>query len=549
MRSVVSNLPRDIVADLAGDAEFARLGAPDHWPNDKVSLAVCRREGIPVLPLALESIDLRAFETYRSLCLPNRFLPTFQHNILLCIVTPEPFNQEILREIRRRTQKELRILGCTEQDFDRTYTAADAAVAESQARWAAANPPATVLPATFWPIDPGNLGKTVDAIIENAFRTGATDIQVEPKENQVDIRFLYSRWEPMPPIELQYRSYLIKAFKQKAGLSDLGGEAFMSGKISFTFGEGPGARRIDLRIEISPSVNGDGVSARILERDRFEGRNPPLPFAGDDLAAIHHCLAQAQGLVLIVGPTGSGKTTLLVKLLRHLDDVDLNIRTIEDPPEYTLPGIYQIEVGKNVNRTFEEGLRSLLRQKPNVIVVGEIRSEEVASTAVEAGLSGHLVFATLHSENAPSAVTRILELGVKPHTLQSVIHAIIGQRLVPVLCGNCKRPEPPSLKVAAHFQMYGLPVPSEVFKPVGCHRCSNRGTIGKLPIFEIFAPSREIRELIVPGVKDSELQNAWLATGGCTMVKYGLKQVAAGTVAWEDIRAYERERIDAPHNE
>jgi len=280
-------------------------------------------------------------------------------------------------------------------------------------------------------------------------------------------------------------------------------------------------------------VNGDGVSARILERDRFEGRNPPLPFAGNDLAAIHHCLAQAQGLVLIVGQPAPAKrpcwsSSCGISTMWTSISAPSRIRPSTRCPAFTRSRLQERE------RTFEEGLRSLLRQKPNVIVVGEIRSEEVASTAVTPACPAIWSLPPLHSENAPSAVTRILELGVKPHTLQSVIHAIIGQRLVPVLCGNCKRPEPPSPQAAAHFQMYSLPVPSQVFKPVGCHRCSNRGTIGKIPIYEIFAPSRAIREMIVPGVKDSELQNAWLATGGCTMVKYGLGQVADGIVAWED---------------
>jgi type II secretory ATPase GspE/PulE/Tfp pilus assembly ATPase PilB-like protein len=498
-----------------------------------------------VVPLGPESIDLLAFKEYRDLCLANRFLPTFQHQIVLCIASPEPFNQEILREIRRSTQKEIRIIGCTEQDFDRTYPAVEEALAAILADEAADNPAPIVSPALTWEVDTRDMTNTVRGIVENAFRTGANDIQIEPAETQVNIRFLYANWEPMPPIEAQHGKALVKAFKTLAGLSDLGSKAFMSGKISFDFGIGPHRRRIDLRIEISPSTNGDGVSARILERDKFEAMRPPLPFEGSELQLVMHSLNQAQGLIVFVGPTGSGKSTLMTKIIRHINAVDRNIRTIEDPPEYTLSNIWQIEVGENVNRTFEEGLYSLMRQKPDIIIVGEIRSNEVATTAVKAGLSGHLVLATMHAEDAPSAVNVLLNKEVGAHDLQATLHLIVGQRLVSCLCENCKRPEAPSAEAAAHFEMYGIPIPKEIFQPVGCHRCSNRGKKGKMPIYEVFAPSVEVRELIEPNVKDSVLRKAWLEQGGRTMIEYGLIQVAGGRIAWEDIRRYERTRIVA----
>lgn len=538
-----ASIPRDTVAWLATEKRFAeRFGDESKWPVDEVQMAVCERAEIPVIPLSVENVDMDAFERLHEVCIAQRFLPTFAQNIVLCIVTPAAYNVAVLREIKRHTHKELRVLACLESAFDLTLAEADAQLAAIKAQRVIDNPVQKTRPAERWNTGGGPLSSVVKEIVTNAVLTGASDIQIEPAETQVDVRFFYgAKWEVMPPIELRYRDGIVKAFKDAAGLSSLSHEPFQSAKASFQVG----GRHFDLRIEVAPFVFGDGISARVLERGRFKGK-ASLPFLPRDLEIVEHVIHQKQGMILVVGPTGSGKTTLMSSLLTQLDSTEKNIRTVEDPPEYTLDRIQQIEVGEKVGRTFAQGLKSLLRQKPDVVMVGEIRSSDVAQTAVDAALTGHVVFASLHTNDSAGVSPRLIEMGVKPYVLQSTLLAVIAVRLVPVLCPNCKQADKPSAKACTHFRMHGLPVPEHVFKRAGCHKCNDRGTVGRRSIYEILYPDDALRELFQADVPESKIRDAWVASGGIPMVRFGLNLVAAGDVEWEEVRAYETKKIEEP---
>jgi type II secretory ATPase GspE/PulE/Tfp pilus assembly ATPase PilB-like protein len=547
MKNLAAILPRDVLQWLSVDRGFEQMhGRVEHWPHDEVLLEVADRYKIPVVPVTVDSVDLDAFEALGELCLRYRFLPTFAHSVILCIVTPEPFNQGALRGLRHATHKELRVVGCTEDAFDKAIADAENALQNIRRRREIEFPEMPAVPAESWRIYPGNMERTISEIVENAYRTGAGDIQIQPTRGQIDVRFLYeSDWEPMPPIERQYLEAIVKAFREKAGLSELTDRRDQSGKAEFVFGLPPRERRIDFRIEICRSTEGDALAGRILDQDKFSRGIPSLPFAPADNEIMRTVIKKNQGVVLFVGPTGSGKTTLLYKCLKQLDSTARKIFTVEDPPEYTMHRVVQYEVGERVGFTFAEALKSLLRQKPNVIMVGETRDKEVAHTVIEAGLGGHLILTTLHTQDAVATLPRLLEMGVAPNLIQSVVLAIVGQRLVACLCPNCKRAEKPSPQAVAHFKMYGLPAPDQVFVKCGCHICG-RGTVGKEAIYEIFYPDDTLRKLIVAGMEEADMRKAWLATGAETMIKRGLRLVADGLVEWEEVSSYERSPIVVP---
>ncbi len=546
---LTAKLPHDLVARLHAETKLEeRFGAELQWPEEEVRMAVCQLLGIPLVAFAGDNVDLAAFERLRDWCLRLRFLPTFAAEIILCIVTPEPFNQEAIRAIKRETHKELRVLGCTERDFDRAISQAETDCQAIVIQRQRDNPIRNIQPADTWPIEGRNQLLTAEAlaqaIVQNAFETGACDIQIEPQVDQIDIRFLYGTvWEPMPPLERKFLKSLIEAFQHTAGLTSMDAPPFQSGLGRYIFGGPPNKAEIDLRIEIFPCSHGLGLSARVLDSGKASAVLGGLPFEGEAKLQVENVLALKNGLVLVVGPTGSGKTTLLCRLLRQLNSTDKNIRTAEDPPEYSMKRVTQIEVGANVNRTFTQALHSLLRQKPDVIMVGEIRADDVAQTANEAALTGQMVFATLHAEDGPGAILRLLEMGVKPFVLQSTIRIVIAQRLVEELCPNCRRSEPITPQQAAHYEMYGMPAPAHTCKRVGCRQCNNRGFIGKVAIYEVFYPDTELREMIRPDVRASEVRKAWMSKGGIPMVAYGLGLVAAGRVPWEEVRAYETNPI------
>lgn len=535
---LVDKLPRDTVARLGSDFS-ARYGAEENWPDDEVRAAVCRLHNIPVVPVSAAAVDMEAFEQLHPLCLPLQFLPTFKHGIALCVVSPEPFSRSLVRELRRKTNLEIRLLGCSESDFDRAIAECEARLATVKAARRASFVPRVTLPAEAWNVDARAMGQTVREIVENAWRTGAGDIQIEPQEEMVRVRFLYgATWEVMPPIELKYRDSLVKAFREAAGLSSISPTPFNPGKARFNF-EGD---KIDVRIEIAPFTWGEGVSCRILEPNQG-GRAKKIPLADADNEIIAQCCAQKQGIVLVVGPTGSGKSTTLYDFLNRIDRDDKNVRTVEDPPEFDIRRAMQIEVGERVNRTFAQALKSLLRQKPDVILIGEIRDDEVADIAVKAGLTGILVFASLHANDSTGAIPRLLEMNVKPFVLQSTLMLVVAQRLVDVLCDNCKATEPVTRIIEDHFAMHGLEAPRHTCRKVGCHQCANRGIVGKVAIYELFYPSGELRAMISHEVSADTLRQHWIRAGGVSMIKNGLQLVAQGRVQWEEVRAYDNQPI------
>jgi type II secretory ATPase GspE/PulE/Tfp pilus assembly ATPase PilB-like protein len=271
-----------------------------------------------------------------------------------------------------------------------------------------------------------------------------------------------------------------------------------------------------------------------------------LPFADPgQIRAAQACLKQAQGLIVATGPTGSGKTTTLYACLGQLNPSELNIRTLEDPVEFIVPGITQIPVGNDTGRSFESGLKSLLRQAPDVILLGEIRDRAAAQICIEAVDTGHLILTTLHTRDAVGVVARLMDLGLSGRPIASSLLLVIAQRLVGRLCPDCRHAAPPTSLQAAHFGQYLLPAPSELFEPGGCPSCAETGRRGSRAVFEFFQPAGFdgladlIRRSDTATFDERALRSRWLELGGSPLVREGLKLAAAGEAAYSDILRFE----------
>jgi type II secretory ATPase GspE/PulE/Tfp pilus assembly ATPase PilB-like protein len=373
-------------------------------------------------------------------------------------------------------------------------------------------------------------------LVRFAHAAGASDLLLDEQEHWMEVALrLDGRKEVLPPVDRAAAGPLLRAFKEAACLSTQTVAAWQTGSASFPVGAG---RRADLRIEITPTVHGESLVARVQDRERQARRMRRLPFADPAQARLAEaCLARPQGLIVAAGPTGHGKTTTLYACLGRLDRAALNIRTLEDPVEFVVPWISQIPVGAATGRDFGGGLRSLLRQAPHVILLGEIRDRAAAQLCIEAVDTGHLVLATLHARDAAGVVARLLDLGVTGRQLGSALLLAVGQRLARRLCPRCRRAVPAPPEAAGRFARHRLPPPRELWEPAGCAACGGRGERGAAAVCELFHPGGEdgMAERLARADRESfserELRAAWLESGGSPLAREALRLAAAGEIS------------------
>ena len=378
--------------------------------------------------------------------------------------------------------------------------------------------------------------KLVNSIIVEAFKMRASDIHLEPLSKVFRMRY---RIDGMlheikaPPKRLQ--AAVISRLKIQSNMSISEHRIPQDGRIQTAVG----GKLIDLRVSCLPTNHGESIVMRILDKEGLRLGLPELGFFTDDQQTFEKLIGLPDGILLVTGPTGSGKTTTLYSCLHFINRPDRKIITVEDPVEYLLAGINQVQVAEAVGLTFSFALRSILRQAPNVIMIGEIRDLETASIAINASLTGHLVFSTLHTNDAPSAVTRLIDIGVKPFLVASSTRALMAQRLVRKVCKQCAAPAMPS---EAEMRTLGLDAASiagaNFQKGKGCSNCNNTGCRGRFGIFEIFVIDDEARKLIYEKVSSSVLRARAREMGMRTLREDGIRKVQAGlTTPDEVIRA------------
>ncbi|MFH1477981.1 MAG: ATPase, T2SS/T4P/T4SS family [Verrucomicrobiota bacterium] len=375
--------------------------------------------------------------------------------------------------------------------------------------------------------------KLVSLIIIEAQRSRASDIHVEPLETRFRIRYridgVLREVEP-PPKRLQ--AVILSRIKLMAGMKLSEKRVPQDGRIQINVA----GEDLDLRVSTVPSSHGESIVMRILNKQSLLLGLPKLGLFADDQQIFERLISMPDGILLLTGPTGSGKTTTLYACLNHLNRPDRKIITVEDPVEYRISGINQVQVREDIGLTFPAVLRSILRQAPNIIMVGEIRDFETAEIAVNASLTGHLVFSTLHTNDAPSAIPRLMDIGVKPFLLASSIRATIAQRLVRVICDKCAAPYTPTEReIGLLGSAAGQFKDVKLLKGKGCAACAQTGYRGRKGLYEIFVINDEVREMIYNKIPLVELRARARELGMRTLREDGLRKVVSGITTLEEV--------------
>jgi type IV pilus assembly protein PilB len=380
--------------------------------------------------------------------------------------------------------------------------------------------------------------RLVNLMMMSAIQKGASDIHIEPYEKEFRVRFridgiLYNVMAP----PMKFRDAITSRIKIMAKLDIAEKRLPQDGRIKIRFADGEGnTKEIDFRVSCLPTLFGEKIVLRLLDKDKLMLDMTKLGFEPVSLKKLEVAISKPWGMVLVTGPTGSGKTNTLYSSISKINTHETNIMTAEDPVEFNLVGVNQVQVRENIGLNFAAALRSFLRQDPNIILVGEIRDFETAEIAVKASLTGHLVLSTLHTNDAPSTISRLMNMGIEPFLVASSVNLICAQRLVRRVCGNCKEdhPHPSQALVEAGFTQEEAKavIPK---KGKGCDRCNHTGYKGRVGLYEVMEITEELRELILVGASALELRKKAVEEGMITLRRSGLQKVIDGVTTIEEV--------------
>jgi len=375
--------------------------------------------------------------------------------------------------------------------------------------------------------------RLVSLLIIDAYRIKASDIHIEPMETELRVRYRIDgvlRIVESPPKRLQ--AAIIVRLKIMSNMNIAEKRVPQDGRIKIPVM----GKDLDLRVSLIPTTHGESIVMRLLDKDSLKLGLPDLGFFQDDQATFEKLISMADGIILVTGPTGSGKTTTLYSCLNEINKPDRKIITVEEPVEYQLDGINQVNVRKDIGLTFAAALRAMLRQAPNIVMLGEIRDNETATIAINASLTGHLVFSTLHTNDAPSAITRLVDIGVKPFQVASSVRGIMAQRLVRYICQNCKEETVPTERDKMLLGPYAEQVlNAPLYKGAGCEKCGGSGYKGRRGIFEIVTMTEEIQKLIFDGAPSTVLRVKARENGMRTLREDGLRKAISGMTTLDEV--------------
>jgi type IV pilus assembly protein PilB len=498
------------------------------------------------LQLGLEYVDLREVipDEAAMLLLPEhlarRFqaIPIRQEGDTVTVGMVDPLDVLSLDDIHRRVGRLIRPAVITREDFQRAltqYPALDESVenmiTEIKAK---ARPEELGVDQLRALVDEPPVVRLVNMIILQAIRQRASDIHIEPQEHRMRVRYridgtLYNVMTPAREIQ----AAVVSRVKIMAEVDIAERRVPQDGRIAYR-AEG---REYDLRVSTIPTVFGEKVVMRILDKSATIVGLERVGILASDLPRFETMISKPYGIILLTGPTGSGKSTTLYSILTRLNSTESNIITVEDPVEYQLPGINQVQVNPKAGVTFATGLRSFLRQDPDIIMVGEIRDEETARITIHAALTGHLVLSTLHTNDAPGAVARLVDMGIEPFLVASSIVGVVAQRLVRVLCDRCKQSFEPTADLLERFGAIAAAQsgPMTFYRPQGCEYCDNIGYRGRTGLFEIMVVEDNVRSLVTKQAPVGELRQAALRAGMRTLAQDGFAKVLLGITSAEEV--------------
>jgi len=549
----------DKVAELRTEAQSAGVGVVDLMLANKVvnqaavTQAKAAHFGAEVVNLAEIKIPDDVIATVpRHIARKYRVVPVFRHDGSLTVALADPSDLDTIDSLNHLLRLDISLQVASEADIEAALSKyyaerggggggvrmADPALADTIKELTEDH-----VEVQLGGLEDGGtveadapLIKLVNSIIIDAFKLRASDIHLEPLAKVFRLRY---RIDGMlhemkaPPKRLQ--AAIVSRLKIQSNMSISEHRIPQDGRIQTNVGN----KLIDLRVSCLPTNHGESIVMRILDKEGLRLGLPELGFFTDDQQTFERLIGLPDGIILVTGPTGSGKTTTLYSCLHFINRPDRKIITVEDPVEYILAGINQVQVNETVGLSFSTALRSILRQAPNVIMIGEIRDMETATIAINASLTGHLVFSTLHTNDAPSAVTRLIDIGVKPFLVASSTRGLMAQRLVRKVCKQCAAPYVPTEDEMRQLSLNVSNSQGASFmRGKGCANCSNTGYRGRFGIFEIFVIDDDARKLIYEKVSSSVLRNRAREMGMRTLREDGIRKVLAGlTTPDEVIRA------------
>ncbi|MEN6309061.1 MAG: ATPase, T2SS/T4P/T4SS family [Anaerohalosphaeraceae bacterium] len=510
--------------------------------ENQIASALAEAYSVPYAPVSPKLCDPGVVELLpREFLDEHAVLPLFKVRGVLTVALSEPSNVFLIDEIERLAGCRVQVVCATAHDIRATLQtympAANVFVIDDIIDDSALEDFTMIenLPEDISDLEEvagqSPVVKLVNYLIYNAVHENASDIHIEPDEKKLRVRYrvdgrLYEKIRP----PYQMHAAIVSRIKIMAELDIAQRRLPQDGSIHVLMQSRP----IDLRVSVMPGTFGEKVVIRVIDVRRILTNLESLGFSYENLQRFRKIINAPNGIVLVTGPTGSGKNTTLYAALAELNNEQVNICTVEDPVECHIAAINQFEVHDGAGFTFANALRSLLRQDPDIVMVGEIRDQETASIAVQAALTGHLVLSTLHTNDAPGAITRLVDLGIAPYLVSASLIGVLAQRLVRKICPNCKEEYEPAPSIRRMVEKWFGSVP-KFYRGIGCKKCRNTGYVGRIAIHELFIPDDRIQDMIVQNATLKALRNAAVETGMRPLHVDGVDKIAAGITTIDEI--------------
>ncbi|HUO07377.1 MAG TPA: ATPase, T2SS/T4P/T4SS family [Phycisphaerae bacterium] len=549
MNDVLKTLQRDgildeatakRVADACANGTLLEDALREAAPEEKVLKSLAAHFEIPYVELGEVSVPKEFLSKFPARVLLNHhLLPLKEEDGVVQIATNRVFDTSGLDELRLTTRMDFHPVLASTAEIDRAIKRLLGIGADTLQSMAGEDNGLKVVEDENDDMDLENAAEDasiirfVNQVLAEALDSRATDVHIEPFENQLRVRYRIDGelQEANIPAEVKrYHAAIVSRIKILSHLDIAEKRVPQDGRIRVKVA----GREIDLRVSVIPMIHGEAVVLRILDRGDAKFGLEYLGMAARDGRIFEKLLELPHGIILVTGPTGSGKTTTLYTALAHINSVDRKIITVEDPVEYQLRGINQIQVNTKTGLTFASGLRAILRHDPDVVLIGEIRDRETAEIAVQASLTGHLVFSTLHTNDAPGAATRLIDMGVEPYLVSSSLEMVLAQRLVRLICKNCKE-ETPVADLEGMRAEYGSLVPEKVYRGRGCRACQNTGFRGRQGIFELMPLNEDLRAMIIERKSTGQLRKKAVEQGMRSLREDGWRLVREGKTTIDEV--------------
>jgi len=501
----------------------------------------------------LPSINLDEYEiepeviklVSREVCEKHKIIPVSRSGTALIVAMADPTNLNATDDVKFLTGFNVEPVVCSEQAIstaiERYYSPAgpsydevmaDMGVGDEEIDFTDEEEEVNVLELEKASED-APVVRLVNMILINAIRKGASDIHIEPYEKKFRVRYRIDgvlHEEMSPPLKL--KNAISSRMKIMSQLDIAERRLPQDGRIKLKLGKD---REMDFRVSVLPTMWGEKIVLRLLDKSNLQLDMTKLGFDAQPLSDFKWAINQPWGMVLVTGPTGSGKTTTLYSALSDLNQPDTNISTAEDPVEYNLFGINQVQMHDEIGLNFAGALRSFLRQDPDIIMVGEIRDFETAEIAVKAALTGHLVLSTLHTNDAPATISRMLNMGVEPFLITASVNLVLAQRLARKICADCKAPTTIDPEILREVGLTDEQMKAQLYKGAGCNTCNGSGYKGRVALYEVMRFNDSLKEMVLQGASAAELKQGAIRSGMCTLRMSGIKKVCDGVTTTDEI--------------